>query len=301
MKRDAFATLQAVIRNGTLTAAAAERHLTVSAVSSQMKQLEAYFGQPLFDRSGAQLRPMPVAIEAARIMTDALGRIEALRNESQISVGGVITVGLLESMLPPLLPLIISRCATEFPELDIRQSSGRSLALQTAVKSGDLDGALIAQPEKGASSRLDWQPMESRELVLVVPPEERTISVADAFRRYEWIRYERNTTTGALVARYIQSRNLKARESKELDSSGAILALVSAGLGVSILEISDPRMLRVYPVRVIRLGKRPPCYQLALVTRKSDTNKRQCLALKEVLQFALGEVRAQRQAAGLCD
>jgi len=300
MKRDAFATLEAVIRNRTLTAAASERHLTVSAVSSQMKQLEAYFGQPLFDRSGSQLRPMPLAIEAARIMTEALAQVESLRNQSHLSVRGVITVGLLESMLPPLLPLIIGRSKTEFPELDIRQSSGRSIPLQTAVKAGDLDAALIAQPDTGGSTRLDWQPMEARELVMVIPPLEQKLSVAEAFRRYDWIRYDRHTTIGTLANKFIQSKNIKTRGGKEFDSGGAILALVSAGLGVSILEISDPRMLKVYPVQVVRLGRRPPCYQLALVVRKTDADKRTTLALKEVLDFALGEVRAQRRIAGLC-
>jgi len=300
MKRDAFATLEAVIRNGTLTAAASERHLTVSAVSSQMKQLEAYFGQPLFDRSGSQLRPMPLAIEAARIMTDALGQIEALREQSHLSVRGIITVGLLESMVPPLLPLILARSKAEFPELEIRHSSGRSVHLETAVKAGELDVALIAQPDSGGSSRLDWQPMEERELVLVVPPMERKLSLAEAFRQYEWIRYDRGTTTGALVNKFILAKGIKTRGSMEFDTSAAILALVNAGLGVSILEISDPKILQIYPVRVIRLGRRPPFYQLSLAVRKADAEKRSTLALKQVLRYALGEVWAQRRAAGLC-
>jgi len=269
MKRDNFATLEAVIRTGTLTAAAHERHLTTSAVSSQMKQLEAYFGQPLFDRSGSQLRPMPLAIEAARIMTDALGQIEALRAQSHLAVRGVVTVGLLESMVPPLLPLILARSKAEFPELDTRHSSGRSVHLEAAVKAGELDAALIAQPESGGSSRLDWQPMEKRELVLVVPPTEQAISLDEAFRSYEWIRCDRGTITGAMIGKFILSRGIEPRGKMEFDTSAAILALVGAGLGVSILEISDPRILQIYPVRVIRLGKQPPSYQLSLVMRKA--------------------------------
>ncbi len=56
MKIDTFATLDAVLRGGTFAAAAAARNVTPSAVSMQMKQLEAYMGQPLFDRSGLQVR-----------------------------------------------------------------------------------------------------------------------------------------------------------------------------------------------------------------------------------------------------
>lgn len=299
MKRDAFATLEAVIRNKTLTAAASERHLTVSAVSSQMKQLEAYFGQPLFDRSGAHLRPMPLAVEAARIMTEALARLEALREPHGVPVKGIVTVGLLESMLPPLLPLIITRGHETFPGLDIRLSSGRTSSLMTAVKAGELDAALIAQPSTGGGGRLGWLPMERRELVMVLPPGEGNITLAEAFRRHEWIRYDRHTTVGALATQFVQARRGSVRDGKEFDSAAAILALVSAGLGMSILEISDPRILKVYPVRVVQLGRRAPAYQLALAVRRNDIDKRSTGAVRDVLDFALELVRTSRREAGL--
>ena len=57
MKIEMFDTLDAVLRGGSLAAAASETNLTASAVSMQMKQLETYLGQPLFDRSGHAIRP----------------------------------------------------------------------------------------------------------------------------------------------------------------------------------------------------------------------------------------------------
>ena len=61
MKLDYFLALEAVVRTGSLSAASKECHITPSAVSMQMKQLEIYFGAPLFDRSGPQLRPTMLA------------------------------------------------------------------------------------------------------------------------------------------------------------------------------------------------------------------------------------------------
>ena len=63
MKIEMFDTLDAVLRGGSLAAAASETNLTASAVSMQMKQIEAYLGQPLFDRSGHAIRPTPLAHE----------------------------------------------------------------------------------------------------------------------------------------------------------------------------------------------------------------------------------------------
>lgn len=105
---------------------------------------------------------------------------------------------------------------------------------------------------------------------------------------------------GALVNNFIFSKGLKTRGSMGFDTSAAILASVGAGLGVSVLEIADPKILQIYPVKVIRLGWRPPCYQLSPAVRKADAEKRSTLALKQGLRYVLGEMQVQRRAAGLC-
>ena len=300
MKLDAFVTLEAVIRNGTLAAAAAEMHLTASAVSSQMKQLEAYFGQPLFDRSGPQLRPMPLANEASRMMGETLRQLQSLRELSHVAVRGIATLGVLESMLPLILPPTLARAREQYAGLEVRLSSGRSTALVAAVKAGELDAALVAQPAGGGSSRLHWRPMESRELVLVLPTSAGEPSLAQAFQRYEWIRYDRRTIVGALARQFILQQGVTTHGTHEFDSAAAILAMVSAGLGASVLEIIDPAVLQGYPVRIVRLGSQAPRYQLSLVMRKSDEDKRTLHALADVLQFALAGAQAKRRAMGLC-
>lgn len=301
MKLDAFATLAAVIRNGTLSAAAAEMHLTPSAVSMQMKQLEVFFGQPLFDRSGSQMRPMPLANEASHIMTEALRKLEGLRDVSHIAVRGVVTVGVLESMLPLLLPQTLAFAREHHPGLDVRVSTGRSIALAAAVKAGELDAALIARPEDGGSSRLHWRPVEERALVLVLPPNAAALSLAEAFATYEWIRYDCGTTVGGLAKHFLLTRQIPTRGHREFDSAAAILAMVSAGLGASVLEISDPNLLGAYPVRVVDLGNDAPSYQLSLVVRRTDEENRKLAALGESLRFALQNARDRRHAATRSD
>jgi len=295
MKLDAFATLDAVIRQGTLAAAAAEMHLTASAVSMQMKQLEAWFGQPLFDRSGPQMRPTPLAREACAAMGEALHKLEALRERSQIAVRGVVKLGVLESMLPALLPPILHYVKEKHPELDIQLISGRTVLLTAAVKAGELDAALVAQPDDGGSSRLLWHPMERRELVLVAPPTSVETTAADLLARYEWIRYDPKTISGALAKRHVEALGLKPRVRREFDSAAAILSMVSAGFGVSVVEISEPSLLAAYPVRVIRLAEPRPVYQLALAVRKADGDKRTLAALQDALHYALVQAQHRRK------
>ena len=76
-----LATLDAILKRGSFVAAAEEIGLTPSAVGLQIKQMEEYFGQPLFDRSGRQARPTPFAIELAAKMQETLSVIQALREK----------------------------------------------------------------------------------------------------------------------------------------------------------------------------------------------------------------------------
>lgn len=283
MKIDAFSTLDAVLRGGTLAAAAHEMNLTPSAISMQMKQLEAYLGQPLFDRSGLQVKPMKLAHEVSSVMRDALQQLESLRKRASVSIEGSVRLGVIESMQPIVLPATMRLLRERYPRLELRPARGRSASLIAAVKAGDLDAALVAQPESGGSARLRWQPMLRRELVLVAPPTATESSVAALFKQYDWIRYDRSTVTGTL----------------EFDSTPAIVAMVSGGLGISVVQIADPGLVATYPVRIVRLGRGAPMLQLSLVTRKTDDDSRTLAAMREAMHTALMTAQRQRSDRGM--
>lgn len=160
MKIAAFLTLDAVLRGGSFAAAAGEMNLTPSAVSMQMKQLEQYLGQTLFDRSGLQVRPTPAAREVAAAMQEGLQRLAVMRRQVSVAVEGTVRLGIIESMQPVLLPGTMKILRERYPRLDLRPLRGRSAGLTEAVKAGSLDAAVVAQPEKGGGAGLRWHPLE---------------------------------------------------------------------------------------------------------------------------------------------
>src|SRR6476619_7327178 len=165
MKIEMFQTLEAVLRGGSLAAAASEMNLTASAVSMQMKQIEAYLGQPLFDRSGHAIRPTPLAHEVAAAMRQGLQHLQSLRRRSVVAIEGVVRLGIIESMMPTLLPGTVSELRARYPRLELRPTRGRSIGLTDAVKSGELDGAVVAHPVGGGSVRLHSRPQLRREIL----------------------------------------------------------------------------------------------------------------------------------------
>lgn len=125
MKLETFATLAAVIEEGSFAAAAATMHLTPSAVSMQMKQLEQYLGQPLFDRSGLQVRPNALAREVAASMEGGLRHLNALRRRASVAVEGVVRLGVIESIQPVLLPGTLLYLRERYPRLTVRPVRGK--------------------------------------------------------------------------------------------------------------------------------------------------------------------------------
>ena len=287
MKIEMFGTLDAVLRGGSLAAAASETNLTASAVSMQMKQIEAYLGQPLFDRSGHAIRPTQLAHEVAAAMRQGMQHLQSLRRRSVVAIEGVVRLGIIESMMPMLLPGTLSELRARYPRLELRPTRGRSIGLTDAVKSGELDAAVVAEPEGGGSVRLNWRPLVRSEMRLIVPPEAAEDSVPALFKQYEWIRYDRQTISGMLAARYVTRQVRAGRGALELDSVPTIVAMVSAGLGIALVHLVDAGFCQSYPVRFVRLGRGAPAVQMSLVTRKADADSRPLRAVGDAMTTAL--------------
>ena len=287
MKIEMFDTLDAVLRGGSLAAAASETNLTASAVSMQMKQIEAYLGQPLFDRSGHAIRPTPLAHEVAAAIRHGLQHLQSLRRRSVVAIEGVVRLGVIESMMPMLLPGTLSELRARYPRLELRPTRGRSIGLTDAVKSGELDAAVVAEPEGGGSVRLNWRPLLRSEMRLIVPPEAAESSVPALFKQYEWIRYDRHTISGMLAARYVTRQVRTRRGALELDSVPAIVAMVSAGLGIALVHLVDAGFCQSYPVRFVRLSRGAPAVQMSFVTRKADADSRPLRAVGDAMTAAL--------------
>lgn len=288
MNLKAFETLSAVLSEGNFAAAAKVCHITPSAVSLQMKQIETYLGQQLFDRSRLEVRPLPRAHEVAEAMQLARYRLAQLRRDAPMSIEGHLRVGIIETMQPVLLPQLIKGVRRRYPKLHLQIQRGKSLELTDAVKAGEFDAAVVGQPETGGSARLHWFPLMVQPLVIIAPPNEPEDDAGKLFQKHEWIRYDRRTIAGRLAARYVKQHFGTPHAELELDAVRAVMAMVNAGLGVSVVQLLEPGVLRAFPVKVIELED-APYLRFSLVMRPADKQARLLGALCEVLRSFLPE------------
>lgn len=108
--------LEAVLRRGSVTAAAAELGVTTAAVGSQLRALEKRLDRPLFERGPGGLVPLDAARDAAdrltrgfSLLSDVEQSLCASRDRRQVAL--TVSQTFAETWLPRHLPSLFARRA----------------------------------------------------------------------------------------------------------------------------------------------------------------------------------------------
>jgi DNA-binding transcriptional LysR family regulator len=288
MKMQSLSTLVAVVEQGSFAAAAERVNLTPSAVSLQMKQLEEYFRHPLFDRSGRNVRPTPFALELSRTVERAMSELEAMRNAADMAPTGTVRLGITESALTTLLPDAFAELQRTAPQIQLQIGRGITPELLNDVKAGRVDAAVLIRPHSGGSSRLRWTPLLDEDFVLVVPAGLPGRDVKALLRQSPWLRLDRETVAGQMAARFVDHLLPNRQPLIDVPAIEAIVAMIAAGIGVSVLPRLRPRTKAVYPVREISLGPGAPVRQIVMVRRGADAGMRRLDAVEQAFVTAAG-------------
>lgn len=286
MKLAALDTLAAVLATGSFTAAAGTVGLTPSAVSLQMKQLEDFFGRPLFDRSGRTAVPTPLAREIAAAAGAALAVIEGFRARTTLSVSGLLRLGAITSVQTSVLPRALRLLTQRHPGLTIQLTLDVSGPLQAALAAGRLDAAVVVRPANGGSTRFAWRDLARVPFVLVAPGGAEGGTPQHLLRRLPWIQYERSLTGGRIAAQYVRRLCPGKRAAYEVASTDAIIAMVSEGLGVSVIPRPRAPLSQAYAFRQVPLGPNAPFRQVSWLCRPSDVEDRRHAAMFDALHEA---------------
>lgn len=96
---NALRCFEAAARSQSFSKAAAELHVTQSAVSHQIRQLEQWFGITLFDRQGRQTVPTAKGEELARALAESFDIMaNACKRLTQSDAGPALTIAALPSI-----------------------------------------------------------------------------------------------------------------------------------------------------------------------------------------------------------
>ncbi|MBP7565167.1 MAG: LysR family transcriptional regulator [Burkholderiaceae bacterium] len=137
----------AVMRHGTLTAAAAQLHISQPALSKSLRRLEEELGVPLFERSAAGMSPTGYAVALAhRARTMELESERARDEIRRMKEGGAgaLTIGIGPLWAMHVLPDVVATLAQRHSSLRIRVVSGVLDTLLPQLLRGDVDAVCAA-------------------------------------------------------------------------------------------------------------------------------------------------------------
>ncbi|MBV8035226.1 LysR substrate-binding domain-containing protein [Roseateles sp.] len=150
----------ATVDAGSLSSAAGEIHRSQSAVSMQLKKLEAAIGHQLLLRGARQLELThegQTLLGYARRMLDLQAEAQAALREDDIS--GLVRLGVPDDYASKYLTPVLKRFAPRHGGVEIQLDCEQSTLLIPRVARGELDLALVSRDHARRGSLLFHEPM----------------------------------------------------------------------------------------------------------------------------------------------
>lgn len=271
-------TLIAAADCGSFAEASTRLGLSLSAVSLQLRGLEAETGLTLFDR---RKRP-PQLTEEGR---DFVGRArevvvhwEGLSDSlSRDPASGLLKVGAVHTTLSAVLPAALLRLQADRPELSLRLATGLSHDLEEQVRRRMIDCALVTEAS-AESPELTSHRIGSEPLVLIAHRSVKGRDIPTILGSQPYVRFSRQARVARLIDGELQRRGITVASRMEIDTLDAVVSLVKNRLGVSIVPLNAGGTTFPEELRALPLGS-PPILRHLAVVRRSDCAKAHLVAL----------------------
>ncbi|HEY1594526.1 MAG TPA: LysR family transcriptional regulator [Thermoleophilaceae bacterium] len=229
----------AVVKRGSVTAAAEELVVTQPSVSAAVTALERELGAKLTEREGRGLKPTAAGRAFVPYAEHVLGLLElggraareAVEDERRtLRVSAVATAG------EHFVPLLIKVFAERHPEL--------ILSLDVGSRANVFQRLIDREVDVGITGRvpddpwLSGQAFAPNDLVMVTAPSDalakRQKIEVEELDHCTWLVREEGSGSRALCLRYLSANNLQPKL-LTLGSNGAIRQAARVGLGIALM------------------------------------------------------------------
>lgn len=226
----------AVVEAGSFAEAARRLDLTSAAIAARIKALEDDLGVALLQRSGRSVKPTESGIrilEGTRFVIRKVRDLRAMAMEG--GQAGELRIGCFVSAMSNVLPPILKRLYGVYPSVSIFVTPGASVDLCRQVANGELDAAIVVEPQFAVPKNCMWQAFMEEPLVVLAPGSLKDEEAHHLLATQPFIRYDRAVYGGQLADRYLRDHQIRPKQRLEIDSLLAIASLVHEGLGVSLI------------------------------------------------------------------
>ncbi|WP_172293859.1 LysR family transcriptional regulator [Pseudoruegeria sp. HB172150] len=229
----------ATAEEASISAAAQRLGASPSSVSQQLTNLEAALGTALLNRNERPMSLTPAGTlflrRAQAILNEAArARAELARRDPRMLTR--LRLGVIEDFDSEVTPRLLRDMAEEMTGCQFLLETGPSHRLFDKLETRALD-MIIAAELGGEANWMEVHPVLTEPFIAAVP---KGSVAADAdvmaeLRRIPLILYTERHHMGRMIASHLAQQNFRLSHRFELDSYHAIMAMVAAGEGWTIL------------------------------------------------------------------
>jgi LysR family hydrogen peroxide-inducible transcriptional activator len=232
----------AIVDTGSFSRAAQQTHVSQPSLSQQIRKLEDELGARLFDRLGRAVRLTELGRTFLPRARSVLRELEAARSdvvERKTSISGPLSVGVIPTVAPYLLPPILAAFTRKYPLARVSVVEEITPRLLERLRAETLDLAVVALPLEVRSHEFESRPLTVEKLYAVLPAHHqlarrKELSLGELQHDPFLLLRDGHCFRETAVAACKRAR-LKPRISFEGGQFSSVLSMVTAGLGVSIV------------------------------------------------------------------
>lgn len=227
-----------------VSASAARLHLSPSAVSQSLKELESALGARLFVRESKGLTPTPAALTLlpyATLLVDKADEVEALFAEAGEGRAGTLAVGANRRFGIYVLSRRLMHMKRRMPAIETSLMIEDNDVVEDAVAGHLIDVGFISG--RPTNPDLDGFPCFEDRFAFVVGLGSPLMSAYVTARELSdatWV-LEREQRTQREVLAHLEARGIRIRHSVTMDTMGAVKRAAGTGLGVALLPYLSVR------------------------------------------------------------
>jgi LysR family transcriptional regulator, low CO2-responsive transcriptional regulator len=230
----------AVVRRGSVTAAAEELFVTQPSVSAAVSALEREVGVQLTERLGRTLTPTPAGRAYMAYAADVIGLLERGRRAAHEAAGPrrqTLRVSAVTTAGEHLAPLLLQAFRERNPELEVTLDVGNRDTVFGRLADHHVDVAITGRVPSGMS--VHGEPFAPNEIVLITsasdPLARRRWVAAEELAGRPWLVREPGSGTRVMCEEFLAGHEL-APELLTLGSNGAIRQAARVGLGIAMIS-----------------------------------------------------------------
>jgi len=236
---DRLRIFRAVAEARSFTRAAEVVHLTQPGISKHIKQMEEYYGIPLFDRLGKKV----ALTQAGEILSEATEEImaSAIAAEQRIEElkglhGGKLVLGASFALGIYVLPGVLAAFRKRYPAVEVTVDISLSAKIMAKILANKLDLGLVSQ--EAHDPRLFAKQFMTDELIVVVPSNHpwanRKRIRPQELMRETFIVAARGAGVRAAVEERLKQKGIVLTNVIDFGNMEGVKRAVEAGLGISI-------------------------------------------------------------------